>query len=246
MIYYLGIDDTGQAGKAGTDLVAQELGLHLQALNLVRLAHISAHTLLPAEGFAASSLNQAYCLTLEGEVLGRREIEMEGRVFLMHHSAAGANAGFALAPRERVNEHLLSWGKACRMMVMERREALELARSSGISAAGFTGNGNGVIGALAAIALRFSGCDGWLTWLPGLSDLKGVMTFGEILNHSTFDYVKSLRGKTPQFRDRIQLGEHLTPLLYEGRTVLLLEPAPLSASWDWTALGNSEKSRIEW
>jgi hypothetical protein len=112
LIYYLGIDDTGQTGKAGTDQVAQELGLHLQALNLVRLVHISAHTLLPAEGFAGSSLNQAYCLTLEGEVLGQREIEMESRVFLMHHSAAGANAGFALAPRERVNEHLLSWGES--------------------------------------------------------------------------------------------------------------------------------------
>lgn len=246
MIFYLGIDDTGQPGKAGTDQNALALGLHLQSRKLARLVHVSTHTLVAANEIPGSSLNQAYCLTLDGEAHVLREIDMESRVYLMRNSAAGSNPGFALAARPQVNERVLNWGKACQSLTLERREALDLARSQGITAAGFTGSGSGVIGALAAVGLRFSGFDGWITWLPGLPELKGVMTFSEILQISTFDYVKSLRGRTPDFRDRINLGDHVMPLLYEGRTVLLLAPAPRSADWEWTALDIRDKSRIDW
>ena len=246
MIFYLGIDDTGQPGKSGTEGTALALGLHLQAQKLARLVHVSAHALIPPPEIPHSSLNQAYCLTLEGEAQQLREIDMESRVYLMRHSAAGANPGFALAPRERVIERIQNWGKACQMFTMERREALDLARGQGITAAGFTGRGIGVIGALAAVGLRASGSDGWVSWLPGLPDLKGVMTFSDILQVSTFDYVKSLHGRTPDFRDRIQLGERVMPLIYNDRTLLLLAPAPRSDGWEWTALNIHDKSRIDW
>ena len=246
MIFYLGIDDTGPPGKSGSRETALALGRHLQARKLSRLVHISAHALVPAGEVPDSSPTHAFCLTLEGEAQQLREIDMESRVYLMHNSAAGSNPGFALAPRERVSERILNWGKACQMFSLDRREALDLARSQGIITAGFTGSGIGVIGALAAVGLRSSGSDGWITWLPGLPDLKGVMTFSEILQISTFDYVKSLRGRTPDFRDRIQLGEQVMPLLYNDRTLLLLAPAPRSADWEWTALDVRDKSRIDW
>lgn len=246
MIFYLGIDDTGQPGKSGSGQTALALGLHLQARKLARLVHVSAHALIPAGEVPHSSLNQAYCLTLEGDAPQLREIDMESRVYLMHSSAAGANPGFALTPREKANEHIINWGKASQMMTLDRREALDLARSQGITAAGFTGSGIGVIGALAAVGLRSSGSDGWITWLPGLPDLKGVMTFSEILRISTFDYVKSLQGHTPDFRDRILLGEQVMPLLYNDRSLLLLAPAPRSADWEWTALELRDKNRIDW
>lgn len=246
MIFYLGIDDTGQPGKAGTKATALALGLHLQTRKLVRLLHVSAHTLLTVGEISNNRPTHAYCLTLEGEVQRLREIDMESRVYLMHNSAVGANPGFALASREQVNERIINWGKASQSLSLERREALDLARSQGITAAGFNGSGIGVIGALAAVGLRSSGSDGWITWLPGLPDLKGVMTFSEILHISTFDYVKSLRGRIPDFRDRIHLGEQVMPLLYNDHTLLLLAPAPRSADWEWSALEFRDKSRIDW
>jgi hypothetical protein len=246
LIFYLGIDDTGQPGKCGTDATALALGLHLQAQKLARLAHVSAHALVSIGDIPDDNPTHAYCLTLEAEAQRLREIDMESRVYLMRNSAAGANPGFALAVREQVNDRILNWGKACQSLTLERREALDLARSQGITAAGFTGSGSGVIGALAAVGLRSSGSDGWITWLPGLPGLKGVMTFSEILHISTFDYVKSLHGRTPDFRDRIQLGGQVMPLLYNDRTLLLLAPAPRSTDWEWTALEFRDKSRIDW
>ena len=69
-----------------------------------------------------------------------------------------------------------------------------------------------------------------------------MMTLSEILQHCMFDYVKSVRGKTPFFEDRIQLGDKVTPLLKEDRTLLLLETAPRNEEWEWTALGPQQAS----
>ena len=247
MIFFLGLDDTGQPGESGTGKLAQELGLHLQARGLARLAHVTAHQLLPpGDELPGSSLNQAYCLTLEGDTRRRREIDMESRVYINRRFSAGSNPGFALAQRDQVDQHILSFAKACRMLAMERSDATYLSRANGITTTAFAGNGNGVIGALAAIGWRWQGSDGIVTWMPGLVDLKGLMTFHDVLQHCMFDYVKSVRGKTPFFEDRIQLGDKVTPLLKEDRTLLLLESSPRKAEWEWTALGIQDSNRINW
>jgi hypothetical protein len=247
LIFFLGLDNTGKPGKSGTGKLAQELGLYLQARGLARLVYVTAHQLLPpGDELPGSTLNHAYCLTLEGDALRKRDIDMESRVFINRNFSAGSNPGFALAQRDQVNQHILSYAKACRMLVMQRSDATHLSRENGITTIAFAGNGNGVIGALAAIGWRWQGSDGTITWMPGLADLNGVMTFSEILQHCMFDHVKSVRGKTPFFEDRIQLGSKVTPLLKEERTLMLLEIAPRKAEWEWTALGLEEVRRINW
>jgi hypothetical protein len=246
VIFYLGIDDTGKPGTVGTQELALELGRHLESHSIARLIFVSAHPLLPATEIPGSSTNTTYCLTLEGAKQHLREIDMESRVYIMRNASAGANAGFALVQADAVTRRILSFSQACRTLEMQRRDALELARESGIVIAGFTGNGKGVIGALAAVGWRWHGSDGTITWMPGLEDLKGVMTLGEIFERCKLDYIKSVRGKTPLFDDRIHLGENPTPLLKTDRSLLLLEPAPRNADWEWNAVGVSEVHRITW
>jgi hypothetical protein len=246
VIFYLGVDDTGQPGKAGTGELALELGLHLQSQGLTRLVHVTEHPLLPASEIPGASINQAYCLTLEADKLRQRELDMESRVFIMRHAGAGANAGFALARADEVTGRILSFARACRSLVMGRSDARDLARETGIITAGFTGSGSGIIGALAAIGWRWQGSDAVITWIPGLASLHGILTVSEILNLCTFDYIRSVRGKTPLFEDRIRLGDHPTALLKSDRSLLLLEAAPRGTDWQWTALGSEAVSRITW
>jgi len=247
VIVFLGMDDTGQPGKCGTADLALELGLALQAGGFARLLYVSMHRLLAhCEETPGASVNQAACLTLEAEPPLLREIEMESRVYINRNYCAGANPGFALADPSQVNQRILSYAKACRMLVMDPRDALELARGGGIAISALAGSGRGIIGALAAIGWRWQGSDGVISWMPGLAQLKGVMTLSEILHVCTFDLVKSVRGKTPFFEDRIQLGEGVTPLLKDGHTLLLLEAAPRNAAWDWTAIGLEDAGRINW
>jgi hypothetical protein len=246
LIFLLGIDDTGSPGQAGTDATALALGLHLQAQGVARLTNISSHQLIPAEAIPGSSQNFASCLRLEGEGSVLREIDLAAREYLRHHSAAGSNPGFALAPWERLDQKITAWGKSCQSMEMDRQEAMTLARSNDIAIAGFTGSGSGVIGALAAIGLRYFGNDGWITWMPGLPTLHGEMTFSQVLQTATFDIIRSIHGRTPAFTDRIRLGEKVYPLLVEGKTVLLLEGTGRSNTREWDALGIKARSRINW
>ena len=48
------------------------------------------------------------------------------------------------------------------------------------------------------------------------------------------------------FRVRIQLGDRPTALLKSDRSLLLLEPAPRNADWQWNALGSEARQRITW
>ena len=246
MIFYLGLDDTGKPGSAGTAELALELGRYLESRSLARLMYISAHPLLPAGEIPGSSENTAYCLTLEGEKQNLHEIELESRVYIMRNAKPGASAGFALAQSDNITKRILSFAQACRSLEMERRDALQLGRESGIAIVGFTGTGRGVIGALAAIGWRWQGSDGTINWMPGLSTIKGVMPLNAILENCKFDLIKSVRGKTPLFEDRIQLGNNPVPLLKNDRTLLLLEAAPRSADWEWNAVGIAEVPRMTW
>jgi hypothetical protein len=235
VIFLIGIDDSGQPGKAGTDSLALGLGLHLQARGFATLMHISRHQLLPTDEFPGASVNQAYCLALSGDPNAQREIDMESRVYIMRNASAGSNAGLTLARSDRVNQRILSFAQACRSLVLQRQDALDLARASGLTTVGFTGSGSGVIGSLAAVGWRWQGSDGTITWMPGLDKLKGAMPFHQVLHHCSFDYVQSTRGHTPLFDEIIQLGAGPTPLLKENRTLLLLEAAPRGAEWHWVA-----------
>ncbi|NMC35139.1 MAG: hypothetical protein GYA36_22170 [Veillonellaceae bacterium] len=246
MIFYLGVDDTGQPEKQGTSDLALELGLHLQAMNLARLVHVSEHVLLPPPEIPGASVNLAYCLTLDAEKQRQRELEMESRVYIMRNASTGSNAGFALARADELNGHFLSFAQACRSLVMERRDALDLARTSSIACTGFMGSGLGVIGALAAVGWRWQGSDGVITWMPGLDLIKGILSVSEILQLCTFDYIRTIRGKTPLFEDRIYLGDHPTALLKSDRSLLLLEAAPRNADWQWNAVGSEARHRITW
>lgn len=246
MIYYLGVDDTGQPGKAGTRELSLELGLHLQSLGLARLVHVSEHALLPSPEIANASVNLAYCLTFEADKLRQRELDMESRVYILRNASAGSNAGFALARADAVTGHILSFAQACRSLVMERRDAVDLARKSGVNTAGLIGTGAGIIGALAAVGWRWQGSDGKITWMPGLAELNGILTVSEILHICSFDYIRSVRGKTPLFEDRVNLGDHPSALLKSDRSLLLLEASPRGADWEWNALGLESASRITW
>lgn len=247
MIIYVGLDDTGKPGHTGTGELALALGRRLQSLGLARLLHISMHQLLaPCEDLPGCSLNQAYCLTLEGDPARLREIELESRVYVNRNFAADSRPGLALAHKNQVAERVLTFSKACRMMPMLRSDAQELSRENGITLTAFSGDGRGTIGALAAIGWRRQGSDGAITWMPGLTDLKGVMTLTGILELCTFDLVKTVRGKTPFFGDRIQLGKGVTPLLKSDCTLLLLEAGTCNANWEWTAIGPEHTGQINW
>ena len=236
MHYLIGIDDTDREGAADTGRLALRLGLELEKSLHARLLSITAHRLLDSPMLHATHQNLCVCLFMEVDSIRRREIELTCRQFLLRESAPSANPGFTLACWSEVDPSITDWGHLAQQQVLNRLDALALARSCGISAAGLTGSGNGVIGALAAPGLFFDGNDGHYLWLPGLSELKGILKAVEVKQRCDLSRMENRFGRSPMPNDRIFFPGEVQPLVRDSHSLLVLQSAPRGEAYEWIAL----------
>jgi Predicted DNA-binding protein containing a Zn-ribbon domain len=244
MRFLIGVDDTDNPKTSSTGLLAQRLGLFLQENGLGQLQAVTRHQLLLSAQVPHTSDNSAICITFEADAARRSELEMACRAFILREYSTGADAGFAMTPWAQVGAEVFTWARTVKNRVVSRQEAMQIARSSQIAIAGLTGSGAGVIGALAAIGLRFKGEDGRFLWLPDLNELSGIYTCSEIMSIAPIDRIESLRGRSPRPDEKVEIGKWIRPILREGRCVLLVEEEKQNQNFDWHLLGMEEVRRI--
>lgn len=244
MFFLIGIDDTDSAASEGTGRHACRLGELITERRHGRLIAITRHRLLHHPDIYYTTTNSASCLLVDADTHARRDLELDCREFLRRYSAPASDPGFALADWREVSPEVVAWGRQAKHLRLYRSAAIELAKSQNISSAGFHGSGSGVIGALAAIGLFFSGNDGRVIWLPGLERLKGTLTLPVLLSTCYIDRVENLRGRRPMERDLINLGDSPTPVLRDGKPVLLLEAATRTDPYEWRAYTREEIEKI--
>ena len=238
MYYLLGIDDTDTekmegSDPGGTPALALDLGRYIESLFLAKLINISCHQLLQHPSIPHTNQNITCCVLLDVEAKNAREIDLICREKLLHESAPNANAGYALASWNQFDPEIVVWGKSAKLNPLNRSDALVLARRCNILMAGILGNGNGVIGALAAIGLRYEGNDGWIEWMPGLDGLKGIYTPVKLAQSIYYDSIETDQHKHPAMDDRIQVIPPLKPLILDGRIILKIKSSPRGSSFNW-------------
>jgi len=236
MRFLIGLDDTDNPGTSSTGVLARQLGEHLEEKGFGKLESITRHQLIQSPLVPCTTRNSAICLTFEGDPNRRSELEMAVRSFIMREYAPGANAGFAMASWAQVSAEVFTWARLAKTRVLNRLDALRTARAAGIAIAGLTGSGEGAIGALAALGLRFRGEDGRFLWLPNLEILSGIYTYTELMDLVPFDSIETLKGKSPRPTVKINVGEWVRPILREGRCVLLVEEEHKEKAYDWYTL----------
>jgi len=244
MFFLIGIDDTDSATSEGTGTHACRLGRLIEERRFGRLISVTRHQLLRHPDIYYTSANTSDCLLIDTEKEARRDMELTCREFLRRNSAPASDPGFALAAWPDISPEVVAWGKQAKHLQLFRSTAIALARSANISIAGFHGSGIGVIGALAAVGLYFSGDDGRFIWLPGLDRLKGTLTLPALLNICYIDRVENLRGRRPLERDLVYLGDAPTPVLRDGKSVLLLDAASREDPYQWRVLTPGELDKI--
>lgn len=240
MYFLLGIDDTDSppAGDAiastqDTAALALTLGQKLESMGLARLLNISCHQLLLHPSIQNTGENTASCLFLDSEPPKIREIDMITRLTLRSQSAATANPGYALAAWNQFDPEVVAWGKTAKITLLERMDGINLAKRCGIAVAGIAGSGAGVIGALAAVGMRYDGNDGTIFWMPGLNKLDGVYTQVEINRFIHFESIESEHHKRPPLDDRIKFNSNNKPILKDGRIVLQVTRAKKGSDYEW-------------
>lgn len=233
MYYLLGIDDTDSPELSDTPSFAYSLACQLESKSLARLVNISCHQLLQHPSISHTKNNVCCCIFLDTEEIRVREIDLVCREVLHHECAVKSNPGYALAAWNQFDAELVMWGKNAKTTLLDRKQCLSIGRKHNIAIAGIMGSGQGVIGALAAIGLRYEGNDGWISWMPGLSALDGIYTQTQLAQMIHFDLIESARHKRPALEDRIQINAPVHPLLKDGRIVLPVTLSKKGSDFEW-------------
>lgn len=224
MDFLIGIDDTDNLESRGTGFRARALGAGLEANGLARLQGITRHQLLVHPEIRYTSHNSSACLLVGAEAAASALGEF-CREFLRRESAPGSDAGLCIAARDGVDEAVRAFGARAKREVLTQAGALTLAARAGFLLEGLTGDGGGVIGALAAVGLRAAGDDGRLLWLPGLRELVGALTAGELCRRTGIDAVCPLDGGALGGDEVVELGDWVRPVLRAGQITLYVERA---------------------
>lgn len=219
----LGIDDTDNLESRGTGHRVRQLADYLEESGLAQPLGITRHQLLVAPEIPYTSHNSSACLVAECDPGSLDTLWESTCLFLEHESASGADVGLGLVDQAGVSPEAVAFGRRAKLEVLTQAEAQAAAGRSGVRLAGLTGTGGGMIGALAAIGLRAGGSDGRFLWLPGLRELQGVYTVGQLRELAGIDEVRGPDGGALDPQVRVDVGEWVRPVLREGRAILLAE-----------------------
>lgn len=164
MKLYICVDDTDDLTKStstGTiaDMIAQrakDMGGRLEQ-------GITRHQLLLHEDIDYTSHNSSMCMVIDIDGVEVSEIKKAAEEVLLANKAESSDPGLCFCRLDRLNQpdRLISYGKRAQKEIISKEEAYALAEEiGGIVLEEYGGTGIGVIGALAGVGLRLSGCDG--------------------------------------------------------------------------------------
>ncbi len=221
----LAIDDTDNLDSRGTGFRARELALELARNGLGRPLVVTRHQLLVDPRIPYTSHNSSACLLLTGVAEPRQVFEC-GKAYLARAAADGSDAGIVLGRVGGIDEAVRGWGRRAQREVLSKEAAYALADACRLSMAELTGEGIGVIGALAAVGLHHAGSDGRCLWVRGLREAAGRTASAAELAELGGLSVRNAAGKgQPDAGQRIELGEWPRAVFLEHRPVLLVEEA---------------------
>lgn len=235
----IGIDDTDNAESRGTGFNARQLAHKLEAKNLGRVNGITRHQLFIHDAIRYTSQNSSACISVITATPD--ELKKECRTFILECSAPGSDSGLCIFRPEKTTPELLNWGKQAKQSVLNMADAIQLAHDENIYLEGFTGNHEGIIGALAAVSLHAGGNDGRYIWRKGIRELRemqaGIFTCEELIKELMLDEISSLEGEHPLSSDRIAVNDWIRPLLKNHKSVLITERTKKNHAYEWKLTG---------
>ena len=153
----IGIDDTDNAISRGTGYHARQLGHALEESGLGKVHGITRHQLYVHPDIRYTSQNSSACLNISTAL--PEEVRGYCAEYLLDQSAPGSDAGLCIARAKEVSNEIITWGLNAKDQVLHMPEAINLASEEGIYLQGFTGNHEGIIGAInSSTWFLFSTC----------------------------------------------------------------------------------------
>lgn len=164
MKLYICVDDTDDLTKStSTGKIADLIAREISGMGGTLEKGVTRHQLLLHDDIDYTSHNSSMCMVLDMERIDMEKIKTAAERVLRENAAASADPGlcFCRLDQLRAPETLIAYGRRAQKEVIQKEEAYQLAAQlGGTILEEYGGTGCGVIGALAGVGLRLSGCDG--------------------------------------------------------------------------------------
>ncbi len=229
---YLGIDDTDVIDSPGTNQLARAIVRRLGAV--AKGAVICRHQLFFDPRVPYTSQNGSASIHVpHGDAVSRAELIATVRETMLAWYVDGSDPGLAVATH--ASREMTDFAARAKTDIVTQAEAMRVADAAGCHLEGLGGTNQGIIGALAAIALSAGGNDGRVVHVDGWpwpDPFCGLQPVAAIAARGVAE-VCSTSGE-PFAGDAVDVGKHLRPNWRGGRIVLYVEPVG-DAGWSWRA-----------
>lgn len=230
---FLGIDDTDIIGSPGTNQVARAI---VTALGLAgKNAIVCRHQLFFDPRVPYTSQNGSASIQLpRGDEIPLAALIETVRDVMRAWYVEGSDPGLAVATT--ASAEMAAFAARAKTEVVSQSEARAIANLAGCHLEGLGGSEQGIIGALAAIALVAGGDDGRVVHLdewPWPDPFSGPQPVAAIAARGVAE-IRTASGQAFT-GDVVDIGKHLRPNWRSSRIVLFVEAASDAGS-PWRAL----------
>ena len=222
-MFYIGIDDTDNPHTRGTGFRARQLAALIAEKTSAEIISVSRHQLFFDPRVPYTSQNSSACLVIENGIFN--ELKAISRSFLLEIAAEGSDIGLCISAKKNISEEIIAYAEKAKIDIVTQNRAKDLAKKHAIYLEGLTGNFDGIIGALSAVGLRFSGNDGRCMLIKGkdLREISGILTKQELLKLAAFDDIINDEGKSIPDKEKILLNNWIRPVVKNNRIILIAE-----------------------
>ena len=242
--YIIGIDDTDNYGSKGTGAIAGELKKIISDEGFGKTGFITRHQLLIHPDIKYTSHNSSMIFTADVDESRINELETILEKHLKEESAEGSDPGLCIFCPEDLKDksELISFGYLAKNVVLTKEDAYRIAQRNNIYLKELGGEGIGIIGALAGVALRYSGNDGELK--GGAKDFEEGETYliKDFLAHKNIDSVQDIDGDMPNENDEVYVPWKVKPILTKDKLVVFVKKNPKGG---YIALAKQENRDLE-
>ena len=158
----IAFDDTDDLSSPGTGHILEDFRTLAEENFWGSTRRITRHQLYVHPDVPYTSHNSSMCFEIETDRNRMDEIEIEAIRFIKARSAEGSDPGLCLLDKSKIDDPLMltNFGQRAKREILNKQEAYRTAGICGARLSEHGGTGDGIIGALAAVALRHEGNDG--------------------------------------------------------------------------------------
>lgn len=240
----IGIDDTDDIESKGTGAIASELRTLIERAGFGTCGYVTRHQLLVHPDIKYTSHNSSMVFDADIDEAVLQDAISAVCEHVAKESAPTSDPAVAvLCPDDAADPHTLTaFGFLAKNKVLTRDDAFATAKRCGVFLKALGGDGSGVIGALAGVALRMSGNDGELKGGAKEFLSESSYTVRQIEENAFIDEVRATDGGTPQENDLVFVPWKIKPVLTDGKLVAFVKN---DGAGGWTAFCKKENRDME-